>query len=102
VIAAAVAAADQDLGNAMPLTRASELAVLRQDEVRFLMSNGANEVICNISHRTLLAFGAAVGMTDARDIFWAYRDEIERAASDKHDRTTRKQYEILDVVETDL
>jgi hypothetical protein len=50
----------------------------------------------------LLALGAAVGLTDARDIFWACRDEIERAASDKFDRTAREQYEILVIDEADF
>jgi Protein of unknown function (DUF1488) len=86
----------------MPLARASEQPVLRRDEVRFLMNDGAAEVICNISHRVLLAFGAAAGMTDAREIFRAYRDEIDRAASDKYDRTAREQYEVLEVDKDDL
>jgi hypothetical protein len=86
----------------MPLTRASEQPALRRDEIRFLMNDGAKEVICNVSDRVLLAFGAAVGMTDARDIFWAYRDEFERAASEKYDRTARQQYEVLDLDKDDL
>jgi hypothetical protein len=86
----------------MPLTRASEQPVLRRDEIRFLMSDGGDEVICNISHRALLVLGATVGITDVRDIFSAYRDEIERAASDKYDRTAREQYEILEIGERDL
>jgi Protein of unknown function (DUF1488) len=96
------ACSEQGLENAMPLTRASEQPVLKRDEIRFLMSNGANEVICNISHRALLAFGVTVGMTDTGDIFLAYRDEIEHAASAKYDRTAHEQYEILDIDENDL
>jgi hypothetical protein len=86
----------------MPLTRASEQPVLRRDEIRFLMKDGADEVICSVSHRVLFAFGAATGLTDARDIFWACRDEIELAASDKYDRTAREEHEILDLAEADL
>jgi hypothetical protein len=102
MIAAAISAANRDREKAMPLTRASERPVLRPDEIRFLMSNGANEVICNISLRVLLALGASVGMTDTRDIFRTYRDQIERAASGKYDRSAREQYEILDVEEGDF
>ena len=86
----------------MRLTRASELPVLGLDGVGFLMKDGPNEIVCNISNRVLAAFGETVGMSDPRLIFWAYRKEIEQAASDKYDRTTRQQYEILDVDQCDL
>jgi hypothetical protein len=66
------------------------------------MSDGVDEVICNISHRALLVIGATDGMSDPRDIFWACRDEIARAASDKFDRTARQQYEILEIAERDV
>jgi Protein of unknown function (DUF1488) len=86
----------------MPLTRASEQPIFKRDEIRFLMNDGADELICKVSYRVLLAFGVAADFNDARDIFWADRDEIERAASDKYDRTAREEYEILDVDEADL
>jgi hypothetical protein len=49
----------------------------------------AEEVICTISTRVLLAFGDKFGMNDAPLIFWTCREEIERAASQKYDRTAR-------------
>jgi hypothetical protein len=86
----------------MPLTRASGQPVSRRDEICFLMKGSAEEVICTISTRVLLAFGAKFGMNDAPLIFWTYREEIERAANQKYDRTARHPYEILDVGERDL
>jgi Protein of unknown function (DUF1488) len=86
----------------MPLTRASGRPILRMDGVRFLMMDGPCELICSISIQALLAFGDKVGMNDAQMIFWAYWDEIERAASDKYDRTSREHYEILGIDENDL
>jgi hypothetical protein len=41
-------------------------------------------------------------MQDAQMVFWAYQDEIERAASDKYDRTGRKDYAILHIDEDHL
>jgi hypothetical protein len=86
----------------MPLTRASEQPVFRRDEICFLMKNGAEEVICTVSIRILLAFGDTVGTNDPQTIFSAYREEIERAASQKYDRIAREQYEVLDICERDL
>jgi Protein of unknown function (DUF1488) len=85
----------------MPLTRASGQPVFRRDEICFLMKDG-EEVVCTISTRVLLALGVAIGMDDAPLIFWTYREEIERAASQKYDRTARQQYEILDIRERHL
>jgi hypothetical protein len=84
----------------MPLTRASEQPVFRRDEICFLMEDGAEEVICTVSTRVLLAFGDTV--SNAVLIFRAYREEIERAASEKYDRSAREPYEILRVSERDL
>jgi hypothetical protein len=53
------------------------------------MKDGEWEIVCSISNRTLMAYGAKRGMQDAQMVFWAYQDEIERAASDKYDRTGR-------------
>jgi hypothetical protein len=86
----------------MPLTRASEQPVFRRDQICFLMKNGAEEVICTVSIRILLAFGDTVGTNDPQTIFSAYREEIERAASRKYDRIAREQYEVLDIGEHDL
>jgi hypothetical protein len=86
----------------MPLTRASGQPVFRRDEICFLLQDGGKKVICTISTGVLLAFGDKFGMSDAPLIFWTYRDEIERAASQKYDRTAREPYEILDIGERDL
>jgi hypothetical protein len=86
----------------MPLTRVPKQPVLRMTSIRFLMKDGEWELICSISNRTLMAYGAKQGMQDAHMVFWAYQDEIERAASDKYDRTGRKDYEILHIDEDDL
>jgi hypothetical protein len=86
----------------MPLTRVPKQPVLRMTSIRFLMKDGEWELICSISNRTLMAFGAKWGMKDAQMVFWAHQDEIERAASDKYDRTGRKDYGILHIHEDDL
>ena len=86
----------------MPLTRASERPVFRKDGVRFLMKEGPHEAPCHISHDDLLSFGRTVGMRDTALIFEAYREEIERAASDKYDRTGRGDYGIIIVTAGDL
>jgi hypothetical protein len=86
----------------MPLTRASGQPVFRRDEICFLMQDDAEKVICTISTRVLLDFGDKFGMSDASLIFWTCREEIERAASQKYDRTAREPYEILEVGERDV
>jgi hypothetical protein len=86
----------------MPLTRASEQPVFRRDEICFLMNDGGEEVICTVSIRVLLALGETVGTNDAQTIFRGHREEIERAASQKYDRTARVPYETLGVGERDL
>jgi Protein of unknown function (DUF1488) len=86
----------------MPLTRASERPVFRRDGVRFLMKEGPREVPCHIYQDDLSSFGRTVGMRDTALIFEAYREEIERAASDKYDRTGRGDYEIIIVSAGDL
>jgi hypothetical protein len=89
-------------GFAMPLTRAPGRPVFKRDGVRFLMRDGPDEVPCSVSYRALLAFGRTVGMDDSTIIFVAYRDQIERAASDKYDRTARADYEVVTVMADDL
>jgi hypothetical protein len=86
----------------MPLTRASARPVFRRDGVRFLMKDGPHDVPCQISHHDLSSFGRTVGMSDTTLIFAAYREEIERAASDKCDRNGRDDYEIIIVTAADL
>jgi hypothetical protein len=82
-------------GVTMPLTSASEKPVFKRDGVRFLMKDDPHEVPCQISHQDLLFFGRTVGMSDTALVFAGYREEIERAASDKYDRTCRGDYEII-------
>jgi hypothetical protein len=86
----------------MPLTRASDRFVMRQDALHFLMKDGEAEVVCAISARTLLAIGKAAGMSNSVFAFWAFREKIESAASAKYDRTARVDYEVLAIEERDL
>jgi hypothetical protein len=66
------------------------------------MKDSPDEVICAISCNLLVAVGQPYGLTNPVFIFWALREKVERAASAKYDRTTRKAYEILAVQERDL
>ena len=81
----------------MPLTRASDRFVMRQDDLHFLMKDGEAEVVCAISARALLAIGKAAGMSNPVFAFWGFREKIESAASAKYDRTARVDYEVLTV-----
>jgi hypothetical protein len=51
------------------------------------MKDGAFDLVCRISYRTLMALGDKAAVKDAHMVFWAFREKIERAASDKYDRT---------------
>jgi hypothetical protein len=42
-----------------------------------------------LSQSVLLAIGEEMGLRSPAYIFWAVRDELERAASAKYDRTAR-------------
>jgi hypothetical protein len=86
----------------MPLTRAAERPVFKRDAVRFLMKDGAADVPCLVSHRALSALGSLLGMNDTTLIFAACRERIERAASDKYDRSARHDYETVTVTVDDL
>ena len=86
----------------MPLTRASDRFVMRQDDLHFLMKDGEAEVVCAISVRALIAIGKAAGMSNPVFAFWGLREKIESAASAKYDRTARVDYEVLTVEERDL
>src|SRR5271156_4715805 len=79
---------------AMPLITGSQRAFFRNGGVRFMMNAGTTEVPCLVSKRTLSNLGKAAGLTEAPLIFAAYRERIERAASDKWDRSTRQDYEV--------
>jgi Protein of unknown function (DUF1488) len=89
-------------GVTMPLTSASEKPVFKRDRVRFLMKDGPHEVTCQISHQDLLFFGRTVGMSDTALVFAGYREEIERAASDRWDCAGRGDYEIIVITAADL
>ncbi len=86
----------------MPLTRASDRFVMRQDDLHFLMKDGEAEVVCAISARALLAIGKAAGMSNPVFAFWGFREKIESAASAKYDRTARVDYEVLTIEEHDV
>ena len=81
----------------MPLTRASDRFVMRQDDLHFLMKDCEADVVCAISARVLLAIGKAAGMNNPVFAFWGFRDRIENAASAKNDRTARVAYEVLTI-----
>jgi hypothetical protein len=112
----------------MPLTRAIERYTPREDGIDFLMRDGPTEVVCEITLQasgafrrrmdrangkpsrcreswrglTLSQFGRTICLTEPTKIFETGRDAIERAASDKYDRTARVPYEVLTVTIEDL
>ena len=86
----------------MALTRARDNYTLSVDGVRFLMHDGPAEVICQISLETLSQFGSTLGLSEASEIFESGRATIERAASDRYDRTSRRDYEVVTVTIADL
>jgi hypothetical protein len=86
----------------LPLTRGLMQPVIRRTGVRFLMKDGPDEVICIVSHPVLSVLGKTVGLNDTALVFWAFREKIECAASDKYDRTAGERDEILSVEEGDL
>jgi hypothetical protein len=86
----------------MPLTRASETYTLREDGIYFLMQDGPEEVVCQITLEALSKLGRATGLIGPSEIFETGRDTIERAAGDKYDRTSRRPYEVVTVTIDDL
>ncbi len=86
----------------MPLTRARDSYTVRADGIRFLMRDGSFEIICQIELETLSQFGNATGVNETVEIFRRDRARIERAASNKYDRTSRRDYEIVIVTPADL
>jgi hypothetical protein len=85
----------------MPLRRAVDRFIYRRGVVHFLMKDGGDEVICAISPRVLEEIGQQVGR-NAIYVFWAFREEIERAASAKYDGAARVPYEIVEIQKQDL
>jgi hypothetical protein len=86
----------------MPLTRARDNYTVRADGIRFLMRDGPFEIICQIELETLSQSGNVRDLSEAIEIFERDRAAIERAASNKYDRTSRQDYEILVVTPADL
>jgi hypothetical protein len=66
------------------------------------MLDGPMKVVCEISRETLTRLGRVMGLTELSRIFETGREAIERAASDKYDRTTRVRYEVLILTIEDL
>ncbi len=46
--------------------------------------------------------GRTISLTEPTEIFETGRDAIERAASNKYDRTSRRPYEVLTITADDL
>jgi Protein of unknown function (DUF1488) len=86
----------------MPLTRAQERYTFRVDGIHFLMQDGPMEVVCRITVEALSQFGRTIGLTESNEILETGRDAIERAASNKYDRTRRRPYEVVTVTTDDL
>jgi len=86
----------------MPLTRASETYTPREDGIYFLMQDGPEEVVCQITLEALSKLGRTTGLTGPTEIFEARRDTIERVAGNKYDRTSRRSYEVVTVTADDL
>jgi hypothetical protein len=86
----------------MPLTRAHDRYTVGADGIRFLMRDGPSELICQIAARTLVELGKTASMDEPVEIFAFFRTKIERAASNKYDRTARGDYEVVTVSTTDL
>jgi hypothetical protein len=86
----------------MPLTRARENYLVGADGIRFLMRDGPFEIICEIAVETLSQIGNTLDRDEPTAIFQRHRAMIERAASDKYDRTSRQDYEIISITAADL
>jgi Protein of unknown function (DUF1488) len=86
----------------MTLTRASETYTLFEDGIYFLMQDGPEEVVCEITLEALSRLGRTTGLIGPTEIFETGRDTIERAAGNKYDRTSRRPYEVVTVTADDL
>ena len=86
----------------MPLTRASQTYTLREDGIYFLMQDGPEEVVCQITLEALSKLGRTTGLSEPTELFETGRDTIERVASNKYDRTSRRSYEVVTVTADDL
>ncbi len=86
----------------MPLKRARDECVSGIDGIRFLMRDGVIEVPCRISFQALVDVGRTLDLTEPEEVFIAYREAIELAASIKYDRTPRRHYEIVTLTAADV
>jgi hypothetical protein len=86
----------------MPLTRARDNYRVSADGIRFLMRDGPLEIICEIERETLSQIGNTSDVDETVAIFQHDRAMIERAASNKYDRTRRRDYEIISITAADL
>jgi Protein of unknown function (DUF1488) len=66
------------------------------------MRDGPFEIICEIEQETLSQIGDTSDVDGTTAIFQRHRAMIERAASDKYDRTSRRDYEIISITAADL
>ena len=86
----------------MSLTRAQERYTSSLDGIHFLMQHGPIEVVCRIAVEALSQLGQTLGLSEPNEIFETGKDAIERAASNKYDRTSRRPYEVLIITADDF
>lgn len=86
----------------MPLTRANDRYTSGTDGIHFLMQDGPMEVICRITVEALFQLGRTIGLSEPSEVFETGRTVIERAASNKYDRTNRRPYEVVTITTDDL
>jgi Protein of unknown function (DUF1488) len=86
----------------MPLRRAIERYMLREDGIYFLMQDGPEEVVCRITLEALSKLDKTTGIIGPTEIFESGRHTIERAAGNKYDRTSRHAYEVVTITTDDL
>jgi Protein of unknown function (DUF1488) len=60
--------------------RGSETYTLRDDGIYFLMQDGPEEVVCQITLEALSQLGRTTGLIGPTEIFETGRDTIERPA----------------------
>jgi hypothetical protein len=60
------------------------------------------EAVCRVTLEALSKLGRTTGIIGRTEIFETGRDTIERAASNKCDRTSRRPYEVVTLTADDL
>jgi hypothetical protein len=86
----------------MPLRRAIERYTVRKDGIYFLMQDGPEEVVCQITLDALSKLGRTTGLIGPTEIFETARETIECTASNKYDRTSRRSYVVVTITTDDL